>query len=176
MIIPEIVASGRPFEGALIAIELDTLSRGGDKPFVREIAVVTDVVAIVAIDEQDRVLLVRQYRHAMRCPVWEIPAGRIDVEGETPAQTAARELREEADVLAEQMKLLTVFGNSVGWTTEKTYLFLATGLEGVAPFERQNEEADIEKSWVPLPEALAMIHNRTITDAKTIIGILLATK
>jgi len=173
MIIPDIETSSRPYEGPLVAIEVDTLSRGGGKPFMREIAVVTDAVAIVALDEQDRVLLIKQYRHALRAPVWEIPAGRRDVEGETPEQTAARELSEEADVGAEHLELLTVFLNSVGWTSEKTYVFCARGLTNVAQFERLNEEADIEKAWIPLPEARAMIQNGTITDAKTIIGILL---
>ena len=173
MIIPKVIESKRPFEGALIAIDVDTLTRGDDKPFKREIAVVTDVVAIVALDEQNRVLLIRQYRHAMKSPVWEIPAGRMDVAGETPEQTAARELREEADILAGSMELLTAFGNSVGWTSEKTYLFCARELGDTTPFERDNEEADIEKAWVPLPEALAMVHDGTIADAKTIIGILM---
>jgi len=174
MIIPAIEASSRPYEGKLIAVEVDTLNRGDGKSFTREIAVVTDVVAIVAIDEEDRVLLIKQYRHAMRRAVWEIPAGRLDVAGEAPAQAAIRELREEADILAERMEPLSVFGNSVGWTTETTYLFCARGLTGTTPFERANEEADIEKAWVPLQEALAMIKDGTIADAKTIIGIMLS--
>jgi len=173
MIIPEIQATERPYKGKLIAIELDTLTRDGGEPFVREIAVVTEAVGIVAIDEQERVLLVKQYRHAIRGPLWEIPAGRMDVAGEMPEQTAARELREEADVVAEQLELLTVFSNSAGWTNEKTHIFSARGLAQVAEYERFNEEADIEKAWIPLPEALAMIKEGTIDDAKTIIGILL---
>ena len=117
MIIPSIEESSNPYSGLLINIEVDTLTRGDGKTFTREVARVTDVVAIAAIDSQDRILLVKQYRHSMRHAVWEIPAGRLDVEGETPLQAAARELREEADILAESLEPLSVFGNSVGWTT-----------------------------------------------------------
>ncbi|MCL2529242.1 MAG: NUDIX hydrolase [Coriobacteriia bacterium] len=174
MIIPRIESSSRPFQGLLINVEVDTLSRGDGKTFIREVARVTDVVAIAAIDDEGRILLIKQYRHSMRGPVWEIPAGRLDVAGETPAEAAARELREEADVLAESLEPLSVFGNSVGWTTETTHLFCARGLTATTPFERLCEEADIEKAWVSLPEARAMIQNGTIADAKTIIGILLS--
>ena len=173
MIIPEIRTTSQPYKGALITIQVDTLSRDDGEPFVREIAVVTDVVAIAAIDEQDRILLIKQYRHAMRGPVWEIPAGRMDVLNELPIDAAERELREETDLIAGHMELMTVFGNSVGWTSETTYLYSARGLEHTSAFERLNEEVDIEKAWVPLSEARAMIQDGTIADAKTIIGILM---
>ena len=130
-------------------------------------------MAIVAVDDRNRVLLIRQYRHPMERPVWEIPAGRIDVEGEKPRETALRELKEETDTTADEIRQLTVFGNSVGWTTEKTYVFLAQGLRNVPEFDRQNEEADIEKKWIPLAEDVEMVKSGTIDDAKTIIGITL---
>ena len=98
MIIPEVKETTKKYEGKIITIRADRLTRGDGKLFTREVAVVSDSVAVVAVDDQKRVLLIRQYRHPMGKPVWEIPAGRMDVQGELPAQTALRELREEADI------------------------------------------------------------------------------
>lgn len=171
MIIPKVIETSYPYEGKIITIKKDKLTREESKIFVRETAVVIDSVAIVAVDDRNRVLLIRQYRHPMGRPVWEIPAGRIDIEGEKLRETALRELKEETDTVAEEIRQLTVFGNSVGWTTEKTYVFLAQGLRNVPEFDRQNGEADIEKKWIPLAEAVEMVKSGTIDDAKTIIGI-----
>ena len=174
MIIPKTIETVPSYEGKIINIKVDKLSRDGEDTFFREVAVVSDSVAIVAIDKQSRVLLIQQYRHPMGCPVWEIPAGRIDVENETPKQTALRELREETDVVAKHIEQLTLFGNSVGWTTEKTYVFVAHELETVSEYKRHDEEADIEKKWIPMLEALDMVKSGVISDAKTIIGLTLA--
>lgn len=173
MIIPTVNKTSTPYSGKLITVRVDELSRDGGKSFVREVAVVSDSVAIVAVDSQSRVLMIRQYRHPMKRPVWEIPAGRIDTRGETTEQTALRELREETDIVAQQIQPITTFYNSGGWTTEKTHIFLARDLENVPEFARHDEEADIEKIWLPLPEALNMITKGEIDDAKTIVGILL---
>lgn len=174
MSIPDIKDSTQVYQGRVVAIAVDTLSADDGRHYTREVAVVPDSVAVVALDEQGRILLVQQYRHPMRRLVWEIPAGRMDVEGETPEQAALRELREEADVTANRIHQLTAFSNSVGWTTERTTVFLASDLCDVPEFERSNEEADIIKKWLPLSEALGLMENGMIDDAKTIIGILLA--
>ena len=100
----------------------------------------------------------------------------MDVEGERREMTALRELREETDTEAASVEFLTVFLNSAGWTTEKTYIYLAEGLTDVSEFERQNEEADIEKKWIPLDKAVELVKTGQIDDAKTMIGILLAIK
>ncbi len=174
MAIPHIEASSRVYQGAVITVEVDTLSGADGTQFTREVAVVSDAVAVVAIDERGRILLIKQYRHPMKECIWELPAGKMDVEGEAPEQTALRELCEEADILAGCVKPLTTFVNSAGWATEKTHVFLASELEPVAEFERQHEEVDIEKAWIPLQEAVTLAKDGTLTDAKTIIGILLA--
>ena len=174
MIIPEVLESEEVYKGKIITIKRDTLTRGDGKNFVRETAVSSDAVAVVAIDEQGRILLIRQYRHPMGRPVWEIPAGRMDVDGESPEETARRELREETDTAAEDVVQLTAFANSAGWTTEKTYVCLARGLHDVPEFDRKNEEADIEKKWIPFRDALEMVKRGEIADAKSVIGITLA--
>ena len=174
MIIPEVLESEEVYKGKIITIKRDTLTRGDGKNFVRETAVSSDAVAVVAIDEQGRILLIRQYRHPMGRPVWEIPAGKMDVDGEQPEETAIRELQEETDTTAESVELLTLFLNSAGWTNEKTYVYLAKGLRDVPEFQRENEEADIEKKWVSLEDAYEMVRTGELDDAKTVIGILLA--
>lgn len=174
MIIPEVLESEEVYKGKIITIKRDTLTRGDGKNFVRETAVSSDAVAVVAIDEQGRILLIRQYRHPMGRPVWEIPAGKMDVDGEQPEETAIRELQEETDITAESVELLTLFLNSAGWTNEKTYVYLAKGLRDVPEFQRENEEADIEKKWVSLDDAYEMVRTGELDDAKTVIGILLA--
>lgn len=174
MIIPEVLESEEVYKGKIITIKRDTLTRGDGKNFVRETAVSNDAVAVVAIDEQGRILLIRQYRHPMGRPVWEIPAGKMDVDGEQPEETAIRELQEETDTTAESVELLTLFLNSAGWTNEKTYVYLAKGLRDVPEFQRENEEADIEKKWVSLDDAYEMVRTGELDDAKTVIGILLA--
>ena len=98
----------------------------------------------------------------------------MDVDGEKPEETALRELREETDTEASSIQLLTLFLNSAGWTTEKTYVYLAKGLKDVPEFKRENEEADIEKEWVSLDEAAERVKSGEIDDAKTVIGILMA--
>ena len=174
MIIPEVLESEEVYKGKIITIKRDTLTRGDGKNFVRETAVSSDAVAVVAIDEQGRILLIRQYRHPMGRPVWEIPAGKMDVDGEQPEETAIRELQEETDTTAESVELLTLFLNSAGWTNEKTYVYLAKGLRDVPEFQRENEEADIEQKWVSLEDAYEMVRTGELDDAKTVIGILLA--
>lgn len=174
MIIPKVLESEEVYKGKIITIKRDTLTRGDGKNFVRETAVSSDAVAVVAIDEQGRILLIRQYRHPMGRPVWEIPAGKMDVDGEQPEETAIRELQEETDTTAESVELLTLFLNSAGWTNEKTYVYLAKGLRNVPEFQRENEEADIEKKWVSLEDAYEMVRTGELDDAKTVIGILLA--
>lgn len=174
MIIPEVLESSIVYEGKIVTIKRDKLTRDGEKTFIRETAVVSDSVGIVALDEQKRVLLIRQYRHPLGKAIWEIPAGRMDIANETPEETAFRELREETDTEAENVRLLTVYANSAGWTTERTYICLAEGLKNVPEFDRKNEEADIEKKWVPFEKALEMIKSGEIADGKSIIGISLA--
>ena len=175
MIIPKVLDSRTEYKGKIMSVRRDELTRGDGKTFIRETAVASDAVGIVALDEKGRILLIRQYRHPMGRPVWEIPAGRMDVDGEKPEETALRELREETDTTASSVELLTLFLNSAGWTTERTYVYLANGLTNVPEFERENEEADIEKKWIFLDDAVELVRSGEIDDAKTVIGILMTT-
>jgi ADP-ribose pyrophosphatase len=142
--------------------------------FRREVAIVADSVAVVAIDDLNNVLLISQYRHPVGARMWEIPAGRLDVEGESPEQAALRELAEEVDLKATSAQKLGVFGNSIGWTTEMTTVYLVRQFIKTDRFARRHEEASLETRWVPLSDAINEITSGVIRDAKTIVGLLLA--
>jgi ADP-ribose pyrophosphatase len=111
-------------------------------------------VAVVALNELDEVLMIRQYRHAIRSVNWEIPAGLLDVPGEDPLVCGQRELAEETDYEADYWEHLATFNSTPGGSNEQTYVYVATGL-GLAQHEyvRSGEEADLVKRFVPLRDA-----------------------
>lgn len=107
----------------------------------------------------------------------EVPAGKLDVEGEEPLAAAQRELAEEAGLAAGTWDLLTRFHNSGGWTDEHTLVYLATDLQPAARphgFEAEAEESDMDVLRMPLDDAIRLVRTGEITDAKTVIGLLLA--
>ncbi|HLH77154.1 MAG TPA: NUDIX hydrolase [Candidatus Binataceae bacterium] len=124
--------------------------------------------AIVALDERQRVAMINQYRHAIGGAIWEIPAG-ARAEGENPRQCAARELREEAGVVARSWRRLATIVTVPSFCDERITLFLARQLSATA----SQHEADevIRLRWIPLARALAMIEHGQIVDAKTIAAL-----
>ena len=130
-------------------------------------------VVVVPVDGADA-LLVRQYRVAVEGEILELPAGKRDVPGEPPAETAARELEEEIGRVSGHMELLCEFFNTPGFCDEYSYLYLATQLEETARNAVSAEEAHMQIERVPLDRVEAMIAAREIVDAKSIIGLLLA--
>lgn len=143
----------------------------------REVVVRHDAVAIVPVTPDGRVLLLHQYRQPVGRPLVEIPAGLLDVPGEAPADAAQRELVEELGMRAGSLVELTTFWNSAGWSTERTTVFLGRELQPVPPpdgFSPEAEEAHLEVVSLAVDDALAAVHDGEITDAKTVIGLLLA--
>lgn len=133
-------------------------------------------VSVVPLWDNHDVTLVSQFRAPLGHYVIEIPAGMRDVDGE-PAETCAlRELKEEIGVVADRLDRLAVFNNSVGFTDEEGTVFLATGLHDGDPDLKGVEEEHMVAMRVPLAEALAMIDDQRITDAKTIIGLTLTAR
>ena len=120
------------------------------------------------------VVLVHQYRPVLDEWVFEIPAGMRDVPGEEPELTAARELAEEVGFVASHLELLTVFHPSVGMTDSTTHVFLATGLRAVDVERHGPEEQAMQIAHVSLDDAVARARRGELTDAKTVIGVLLA--
>ena len=130
-------------------------------------------VVVVAVDG-DEVVLVRQFRSPVEGELLEIPAGTRDVGGEDPADTARRELAEEAGLACESLEELGTFFNSPGFCDELSHLYLARGLSRVARRPDGAEEEWMTAERISLHEAEAMIDRGEIRDAKTIIGVLLA--
>lgn len=159
-------------------VRIDTVRMPDGSTAQREVVEHVDAVAAVPLLDDGTVVLLRQYRHPLEQYVLEIPAGIMDVDGETPADTARRELVEEIGMQAADLSLLTTFANSAGWCTEHTHVFVATGLSPTdgSDFQPEAEEADMELVRLPLSDALAAVEDGTITDAKTVIGLLLAAR
>jgi ADP-ribose pyrophosphatase len=133
-------------------------------------------VGVIGLDDQERVLLIRQYRHPVGHLLWEPPAGLRDVDGEPTWRTAARELAEEAGYRARDWHTLLDVFTSPGMTNERVRIFLARGLteipEDEADFERIHEEADMPVAWVPLDDAVAAVRRGDIHNPLAVMGIL----
>jgi ADP-ribose diphosphatase len=129
--------------------------------------------AVVAADDRGRVVLLRQYRHAAGGFLWELPAGILASPDEAPEACAARELREEAGLVAARLRRLGAIFTTPGFCDERIHLFLAEGLRDEG-HRHDHDEVIAEIARVPLGEALAWIRSGTITDGKTIAGLHLA--
>lgn len=143
----------------------------------REVVEHDDVVAMVPVLDDGTVLLLRQYRHPVGRYLLEIPAGTLDHDDESPEQAAQRELAEEIEHRAETLTSMITVDVSPGWSTERTEIFLARGLTAVSRpegFVPADEEADMEVVRLPLDVAAEGARRGELTDAKTVIGLLLA--
>lgn len=146
-----------------------------EQPIIREFVDHTGAVAVLAMDERERVLVIRQYRHPVRHRDWEIPAGLLDISGEPPYEAAVRELAEEADIEAEDWSVLAEFYTSPGGSNEAIRIYLARGIRPTAtPFARTDEEADIEVRWVPLDELVEDVLARRLQNPSLMVGVLAA--
>jgi 8-oxo-dGTP pyrophosphatase MutT (NUDIX family) len=156
---------------------VDTVDLGDAGVVRREYIRHPGAVAVLALDDDDRVLLVRQYRHPVGMELWELPAGMLDIDGEPPHLAARRELAEEADVRAEQWSVLVDWFGSPGGTGEALRVYLARGISPIPEgerFAREAEEIGIVTRWVPLEEARAAILDGRMHNPAAMIGILTA--
>lgn len=148
--------------------------RHGSSELTREYLDHPGAVAVLALDADDRALLIRQYRHPIGARDWELPAGLLDLAGERPLDGAKRELAEEADVAAEQWSLLTEFFTSPGGSNEMIRVYLARGITATTAFDRVAEEADLETRWVPLDDVVSAVLERRVTNSILSIAALAA--
>jgi len=159
------------FSGRVIRVTTDEVTLPNGHQALLEVVHHPGGAAAVAVDDAQRVCLLRQYRYVADGWVWELPAGKLEP-GEPPLATAQRELVEEAGVSAHHWRSLGVCLSSPGVFTERVHLFLASG---IMPAARAHERAEvIEIHWVPLDAACAWALDGTITDAKTALGLLRA--
>jgi 8-oxo-dGDP phosphatase len=173
----EVIASRRVFEGRVAAMRSDQVAMPGGVSSQRDVVELPGAVAIVALDENDRVLLVRQYRHPVRRRLWEIPAGLLDSPRESAVDAAERELFEEGHVRAAQWFTLVDTLTSPGMSDETVRIFLARDLVEVPALERHvgvHEEVEMEMTWVPLDDAVERCLSGELENGITVAGLLAA--
>jgi 8-oxo-dGTP pyrophosphatase MutT (NUDIX family) len=167
------------FAGRVITVVTDEVTMPDGVTVNRDWIQHPGAVGAVALDEQGRVLLINQYRHALRRRLWELPAGLLDAEGESPLETARRELHEEADMTAAQWDLLVDVATSPGCSNEVIRVFLARDLMPVPEaerYQRREEESEMETAWLPLEEAVAWVAEGRILNGPAVAGILAAAR
>lgn len=162
--------------GPVVTLVEGTFVAPDGERFQRQIVRHPGAVAVVPVLHDGRVVLVRQYRAALDQLVLELPAGKRDVAEEAPEVTAGRELAEEVGWRAGRLERLGSLHNSVGFCDEECTIFLGADLEPVASDVQGPEEVHMTVELVPLAEAVAMVDGGEITDAKTVVGLLLAAR
>jgi ADP-ribose pyrophosphatase len=160
------------YKGRIVDLRLERVTLPNGTAVDLEVVRHVGASAVAAVDDEGRVVLIRQYRHAAGGFIWELPAGLLAA-GEAPEACALRELREEAGIQAEAVTHLSTIFTTPGFTDERIHLFLARGLRP-ALSEHEADEVIVEIAWRPLAESLAMICRGEIVDAKTIAGLHLA--
>jgi 8-oxo-dGDP phosphatase len=164
------------FEGRIWDVRRDTLGYGDQGArIVREYVSHTGAVAVLALDDDDRVLLIKQYRHPVRAREWEIPAGLLDAAHEPPLEAARRELAEEADLVASDWALLADYFTTPGGSDEAIRVYLARGLTAAPGVHaREDEEADMEVRWVPLDACVDAVLDRRVGNPSLTVAVLAA--
>lgn len=165
------------WEGRKFTMRSEVVDLGAGGTVVREFLGHPGSVVVLALDEDERVLMLRQYRHPVRSELWELPAGLRDEPGEPAVRTAARELAEEADVVAHRWWRLVEFLASPGCSDERVEVFLARELTPVPVDERHArhaEELDMVTAWVPLDEVAGAILAHRVHNPAAVVGVLAA--
>ncbi|MEV7611303.1 NUDIX hydrolase [Microbacterium sp. NPDC089320] len=171
---PEVLQSDLAYEGAVWNVRDDRV-RYGDGEIRRQYVAHTGAVAILALDDEGRVLLIQQYRHPIRHRDWELPAGLLDMPGEEPLAAARRELAEEADLVAAHWEPLVSSWTTPGGNDEVIHIFLASGMSSAGDAHaRVDEEADIRVEWVPLDAVITAVLEGRMRNGILSIGVLAA--
>lgn len=158
-------------------VRIESVRTPDGRDVERELIAHMDAVAVVPVTVDGTILLLKQYRQSVRGYMLELPAGVLDEEGESPEDAARRELSEEVHHDARELVHLITFHNSAGWTDERTHVYLARDVVPGSPpagFEAETEEADMEVVPMALADAFAAARAGELTDAKTVVGLLLA--
>lgn len=170
-----VLDSRRVFTGRVAAVRSDQVAMPGGATSQRDVLELPGAVGIVALDADGRVLLVRQYRHPVGRRLWEIPAGLLDSTTETPVEAGERELAEEGFLRAGSWHTLADLLTSPGMADETIRVLLARDLTPVPEAERFvgfHEEAEMERTWLPLEDAVRRCLDGTLENAITVAGLL----
>ena len=171
---PQIVSTELDFAGRVWDVRRDVFEYNGHE-LTRDYVDHPGAVAVLALDDDGRVLLIQQYRHPIRSRDWEIPAGLLDIEGEDPLIAAKRELAEEVDLAATDWSPLVTFHSSPGGSNELITVFLARGVvPAESSYHRTEEEADILVRWVPLADVIAGVLAQDLKNSILAIAVLAA--
>jgi ADP-ribose pyrophosphatase len=165
-----VLSHERRYDGKVLALDIDEVEEPGGVRAIREVVRHRGSVAVLAVHDDGRLVLVRQYRYPVGESVWELPAGRLDP-GETPEQAAARELEEEVGLRATRLEPISFFFTTPGFCDERMHVYRATALTEVPA--RPEEDERIEARSVTLEEAWQMIRRSEIREGKTLVALLL---
>lgn len=170
-----VTAHTRVYEGRIWDVVRDEVELDPGRRVERDYVQHPGAVAIVAVDDEDRMVLVQQYRHPVRRELWEVPAGLLDVEGEPPLETAKRELWEEADLRADEWEHLVDYFTTPGGSSEKLHVFVARKLREVPEserYERTDEELGMQARFVPVCDVVDSVLSGGIMNPSTVVGAL----
>jgi 8-oxo-dGTP pyrophosphatase MutT (NUDIX family) len=162
------------YVGKIFALRADEVQMPGGRTARREVVEHYGAVGVVALDESNNVAMIYQYRHPVERRLWELPAGLLDVGGEAPHLSAARELEEEAGIKAADWGVLVDVVSAPGFSDECVRIYLATGITDIGRPEARDEEADLTVKWFPLAEAVDMVLSGEIINSLAVAGILAA--
>ncbi len=171
-----ILSSHHHFDGHVWSVRSDIVEIH-DSTVERDVLIHPGAVVVIAVDDRDRVLLIRQYRHPIAMMVFEPPAGLLDVHGEPAHMTAARELAEEAGYCAESWSVLVDFFNSPGGSSEAIRVYLARNLSelpGGRVLTGEAEEAYLPRAWIDLDEAVDLVLSGALGSPSAVVGVLAA--
>ncbi|MGI5220018.1 NUDIX domain-containing protein [Nocardia sp. CA-290969] len=160
------------YRGAIVALRLDQVEMPDGRVVEREVVEHHGAVAVVAVDDDGQVVLIRQYRHPLGERLLELPAGLIDIAGEDPLEAAQRELAEETGLAAREWSVLVDVALSPGFTDEALRVYLARGLTDTHRPPPEHEEADLELVRMPLDDAVRAALAGEIVNATAVAGLL----
>jgi 8-oxo-dGDP phosphatase len=171
-----VASSQEVLRSRLVAVRTDKVRTPENNLAERDVVLHPGAVAVLALDDADRILMIRQYRHPVGRLLWEIPAGLRDVAGEETWVTAPRELMEEAGYQAKDWRVLADYYSSPGYSTERLRIFLARDLEPVPPGDRhfvpRDEEAHLLLDWLPLDEGVRKVFAGELHNGPAVLGIM----
>jgi len=171
-----VASSAELARSRLVTVRSDQVRTPENQLAERDVVLHPGAVAALALDAEDRILMIRQYRHPVGRLLWEIPAGLRDVAGEDPWLTAQRELMEETGYRARDWRVLADYYSSPGFSTERLRIFLARDLQAVPAAERhfvpRDEEAHLLLGWLPLDEAVDKVFAGELHNGPAILAIM----
>lgn len=170
-----VAGSDLVYDSSFVGLSVDSIVSPDGETLRRTVLHHKGAVGVLVLDEDDRVLVLDQYRHPVGRRLIELPAGILDVDGEAPVEAARRELREEADLEASEWRPLLRMYATPGCSTEHWEVFLAEGLSPTPRderIEREGEEADMRQLWVPLEALISAALDGRISDSMTVASVL----